>query len=266
MPAGELTPSGQLVQPVDLPIDTTAQARARRRALYDVPGMERLAGTKTPLKEGMTVSVFGDSITWGDAYLRQIRDALRTGEGTKTLGVRVVNHGVNGGGVLSIRDGDDSTNHFGKTRPLPFAKTIAADKADVAVAYIGVNDVWWRKTESAVFERALRDLVVQAEANDTTLVLVTLAVMKETVGNRNAKCDAFADITRKAARESGTTLVDVRAAFWACLENESVTVRPGGAWTSDGKILTHDGVHPTSRGNTILANLIAQGIFEALAE
>ena len=263
-PSGELVPSGQLVQPVNLPIDTSDGARARRRALYEVPGMDRLSGSQTPLKPGMTISVFGDSITWGDGYLRRIRAALRGGEGSKSLGVKVVNHGVNGGGVLAIRDGDDSTNHFGKTRPRPFAAAIAADDADVAVVYIGVNDVWWRKTTPEVFEQALRDLVGQAETGDTTLVLATLAIMKETVGRRDPKCDAFADITRKVARESGTTLVDLRAAFMACLDNESVVVRPGGSWTSDAKLLTHDGVHPTARGEAVLADLIAQGIFEAL--
>jgi lysophospholipase L1-like esterase len=29
-------------------------------------------------------------------------------------------------------------------------------------------------------------------------------------------------------------------------------------------VLTYDGVHPNDTGNTLLANLIAQGLFEAL--
>jgi lysophospholipase L1-like esterase len=50
------------------------------------------------------------------------------------------------------------------------------------------------------------------------------------------------------------------------MENESVVVRPGGDWTSNGQYLTHDGVHPNSRGEQILADLIAQGIYEALKQ
>lgn len=262
--AGDLVPSGELVQPIDLRIDLSNAARTRRTALYEVPGMLRLCGAKTPLTKGMTISVFGDSITWGGGYINQVRNALRMGEGSKSLGAKVINHGVNGGGVLSIRDGEDSQNHFGKSKPQPFAKTITADQADVAVVYIGVNDLWWRKTTPEVFERALREIVEQAKANKTIPVLTTLAVMKEAVGRRNPKCDAFADITRKVARDTGATLVDLRAAFMGCLENESIVIRPGGSWTSDGNLLTHDGVHMNGRGNEMVANLIANGIYESL--
>jgi lysophospholipase L1-like esterase len=147
-----------------------------------------------------------------------------------------------------------------KHKPQP----ITADEADVAVIYIGLNDVWWRKTTPEVFERGLREIVDQAKANKTIPVLATLAVMKEAIGSRNPKCDAFADITRKVARDTGATLVDLRAAFMACLENKSIVIRPGGSWTSDGNLLTHDGVHMNGRGNEIVANLIANGIYEAL--
>jgi len=261
---GDLLPTGRLVEPLDLPIDLSDAARARRKLLYDVRGRERLTGTDTRLRDGMTISIFGDSITWGGGYTRLIDEAIKKGEGTASLKVKVINHGVNGGGVLTIRDGDDSKNHAGGTRPIPFADTIAADKSDVAVIYIGVNDVWWRNTEPEVFDRALRDLVARAQKNRTTVVLATLAIMKESVGTRNAKCDKFAEITRKVARETDTVLVDLRAAFMAYLENESIQVRPGGEWRSDGKILNHDGVHANQRGNELLADMISQGIWESL--
>jgi lysophospholipase L1-like esterase len=52
----------------------------------------------------------------------------------------------------------------------------------------------------------------------------------------------------------------------ACMESESIVVRPGGAWTSDGKLLAHDGVHPNARGNRLLAELIAQGISRSIKD
>lgn len=261
---GSLQPSGQLVVPRDLPVDQSPEHQAKRRALYNIDGLERLTGHATPLtKPGTVISVFGDSITWGGGYLRIVRSALDTGAGTRALGVKLINHGVNGGGVLAIRDGDTNLSHFGNTKPKPFAETIAVDKTDVAVIFIGVNDVWWRKTPPETFERALRDLVAQAEANGTKPVLATLAILKEVVGGRNPACDTFADLTRKVARDTGATLVDLRAAFMACMENESIEVRPGGSWTSNGKLLTHDGVHTNARGDQIISDHIAEGIVRA---
>jgi lysophospholipase L1-like esterase len=263
-PQGELVPSETMVQPVDLSIDQSTRAYEARRALYDVPGIERLGGTGTPLKQDMVISVFGDSITWGGGLVKTLHDGIRAGAGSKSLNVRVINHGVNGAGVQTIRDGQESKNHAGGTKPEPFAKTIAADKAAVAVIYIGVNDVWWKKSTPEAYGQMLRELVDQAKANQTVPVLATLAILKDSPVKPNPDCDVYADVMRRVARETGTVLVDVRAAFMACLANEAVTVRPGGSWTLDSLWLNHDGVHTTGRGDQLLANLIAQGIYEAL--
>jgi autotransporter-associated beta strand protein len=264
--SGEVMPTGKRVEPVDLPIDMSAEAYEARRALYDIPGLERLSGPATPLKQNMVISVFGDSITWGGGLVKTLQDGLREGAGTKSLGVRVINHGVNGAGVRDIRDGQDSKNHSGNQKPEPFAQTIAADKADVAVIYIGVNDVWWKKSTPEEYGRMLRELVDQARANQTVPVLATLALLKDSPLKPNPDCDIYADVMRGVARETGTVLVDLRAAFMACLANEGITVRPGGSWTCDDKWLNHDGVHTNSLGDRLLANLIAQGIHDALME
>jgi lysophospholipase L1-like esterase len=262
---GKLVPTNLLVAPVNLPVDLTPEADAQRRKLYEVNGLSALTGANSPIKkQGAVISFFGDSITWGGGYLNLITRSLAEGQGTRNLGARAINHGVNGGGVLTLRDGDKGTAHFGNTKPQPFADSLAEDNADVAVIYIGVNDVWWRKTTPEIFEKALTDLVIQSKAAGARPVLATLAIMKEKVGEKNPKCDLFAALTRKVAKSTGATLVDLRAAFIACMESESIAARPGGAWTSNAKLLTHDGVHPNSRGNQILAELLAQGIAQAL--
>ncbi len=262
---GKLLPTGDLVIPVNLPVNLSSEADAQRRALYEVEGLLELTGDNTPLKKsGTVISFYGDSITWGGGYLNVIKKAISESKETKDLGVKLINHGVNGGGVLTLRYGDKGTAHFGNTQPRPFSETLAEDKADVAVISIGVNDVWWRKTTPEAFEKALTDLVTQAKAAGVRPVLATLAIMKEKVGERNAKCDAYADITRKVAKATGATLVDLRAGFMACMESESIVVRPGGAWTSNAKLLAHDGVHPNARGNQLLAGLIARGIVQSL--
>ena len=264
-PSGELVPTGRMVEPVDLPIDMSLKAYEARRALYDVPGLERLGGLGTPLKPNMVISVFGDSITWGGGLVKNLQDGVRAGAGAKSLGVRVINHGVNGAGARDIRDGQNSKNHSGNQKPEPFAQTIATDKADVAVIYIGVNDVWWKKSTPEEYGGMLRELITQAKANKTIPVLATLAILKDSPIHPNPQCDVYAEVMRKVGRETGTVVVDLRAAFMACLANESVTVRPGGSWTIDAHWLNHDGVHTTGRADALLANLIAQGIYEALA-
>ncbi|MEI7899456.1 MAG: GDSL-type esterase/lipase family protein [bacterium] len=263
-PKGELVPTGKLVQAVDLPVDRSPKACEARRALYDVPGIERLGGHGTPLRQGMVISVFGDSITWGGGLVKTLQDGVTAGAGSKSLGVRVINHGVNGAGVQTIRDGQDSKNHAGGTKPEPFAQTIAGDKSAVAVIFIGVNDVWWKKSTPEEYGTMLRELVAQAKANKTVPVLATLALLKDSPLKPNPQCDVYAEVMRNVARETGTVLIDVRAAFMACLANEGITVYPGGRWTCNDTLLNHDGVHTTGRGDQVLANMIAQGIYEAL--
>ena len=264
-PKGELVPTATQVKAVDLLVDMSPKAYEARRVIYDVPGIERLGGGDTPLKQGMVISVFGDSITWGGGLVKTLRDGIAAGAGTKALGIRVMNHGVNGAGVQTIRDGQDSKNHAGGTKPEPFAQTLAADKSAVAVIFIGVNDVWWKKSTPEQYGKMLRELVDQAKANKTIPVLATLALLKDSPIKPNPQCDVYAEVMRGVARETGTALVDLRKAFMACLSNEAITVYPGGRWTCDDKWLNHDGVHTTGRGDSLLANLIAQGIFEALA-
>ncbi len=260
---GELVP-GDPVAPINPPFELSEQAIAQRATLYEVPGRANLSGADTPLTDGMVISLFGDSLTWQNVYIGLIDRALKQGEGTKGMQIRLVNHGVNGGGVLTLRDGDTARTHYGNTSPQPFAETIAADRADVATIFIGVNDVWWRKTSPEAFEQALRDMVGAARANRTVPVLATLAVWNETAGDRKTVCDQYADITRRVAADTGTTLVDIRSAFMAYYENHGWEPRIGGSLAYKGRLLTGDGVHANDRGNAILADLIAQGIHDAL--
>lgn len=112
----------------------------------------------------MTVAFFGDSITWQNGFVGLIDKALKTSDGAKGRSVKLVNRGINGGGVLQIRDGSTNSAYPGSSAQKSFATVIAAEKADVAVVFIGINDVWWRKTEPEVFEKALHELHTAAKA------------------------------------------------------------------------------------------------------
>ncbi len=264
---GELVPASA-VQPVNPPYDLTAKAKAARQKLYEVPGRANLSGKTSPLKKDMKIAFFGDSITWQNGYIGVIDQALKAGEGSKDLGIKLINHGVNGGGVLTLRDGEDSKSHAGGTKPRPFVEYLTEDKPEVVVIFIGINDIWWRKTSPADFEKALGDLVTSAKAHKAAPVLATLSVWGDSpaVGNvNNAKCDEYAEITRKVAAATGATLVDLRKACFAYLQNQNAELRMDGSirFYPSG-ILTGDGVHANGAGCALIADKISQGIFTAL--
>lgn len=268
---GRIVPDRK-VEASNPPFDVSEKAKAERAKLYQIDGRANLSGVNTPLKDGMRISFFGDSITWQNVYISEIQKALKTGVGTKGFDIDLFNHGINGGGVLSVRDGSEEAAYVDRNKrdgkQGPFANVIAADKANLAVVFIGINDVWWRETSLEDFEQALRDLVSASEANRTSLVLATLSVYQEKPDGSNPmdeKCDQYAEITRRVARSTGITLVDLRRVFLAYLQNHNAELRVDGSlnYVSNG-VLTYDGVHPNATGNALLADHISQGIYTTL--
>ena len=263
------TPSADVRAAAPQPIDSTPEAVARREKLYSVDGLAELTGKSSPLKDGMNIDFFGDSITWLNSYIGRMNEAIAHGEGTKGKRIKLVNRGINGGGVLQIRDGAKEAGYPGNSPQAAFAKLIASDKADLAVVFIGINDVWWRKTAPDVFEKAMRDLVAAAKANHTKLVLATLTVHGELPDGKNGddpKIEQYAEITRKVARDTKTTLVDLRSAYIAYLQNHnSPQAADGTRHAKPSGVLTYDGVHPNGEGVKLLANLLSDGIVRALA-
>ncbi|MCF7734358.1 MAG: family 20 glycosylhydrolase [Akkermansiaceae bacterium] len=266
-PDGHLTPATR-VAAVNPPFDVSPAAIKERAKLYEIPGIARLTGPQSPLKDGLVIDFFGDSITWQNGFIGALDKAIQAGPGTQGKTIKLVNRGINGGGVLSVRDGTDKSAYPGDSAQLPFAARIAADKADVVVVFIGINDVWWRNTAPEVFEQALRDLVTAAKAHKSVPVLATMTVHGELPDSRNAddpKIEQYTELTRKVARDTGTTLVDLRRPYVAYLQNHNAQLRVDGTlYFKDPGVLTYDGVHPNATGVELLANLIGQGIFTAL--
>ena len=73
------------------------------------------------------------------------------------------------------------------------------------------------------------------------------------------------DITRKVARDTGATLVDLRKAYVAYLQNHNAALGVDGSLDiAESGIVTYDGVHPNGAGAALLADLIAEGVYQAL--
>lgn len=246
------------------PFDLSETARAERAKLYSVPGRAHLTGQDTPLRDGMRIAFFGDSITMQGGYVRNIQKALKEGEGTKGMKITVFKHGLNGGRVPTVLEGKCPWGNLGGT----MQELLDKEKPHVVSIWVGVNDVWHgpKGTSPEDFEAGLHKMVAMCEKAGAKVVLAPLAVLKETGGKLNPKCDQYAAITRKVAADTGATLVDLRRAFVAYLQNNGTDVAADGTLTFRGKLLTYDGVHANARGNELLADLIAQGIVEALRQ
>ena len=82
----------------------------------------------------------------------------------------------------------------------------------------------------------------------------------------DARIEQYCSITRKVALDTQTTLVDLRRACIAYLQNSNAQLRVDGTlyFRSSG-LLTYDGVHPSSAGVSLLANLLSDGLCRALA-
>jgi lysophospholipase L1-like esterase len=242
--------------------DLSDAAKAERAKLYTLPGRANLAGRGTPLKDGMSIAFFGDSITMQGGYIRSIQAALKAGEGTKDLKIQLHQHGLNGGRVPTLLEGKSPWGKLGGT----MQELLDREKPTVACIWIGVNDVWHgaKGTTPEDFEAGLKKMVAMCKAAGAKVVLAPLAVLKENAGRLNPRCDHYAAITRAVAAETGATLVDLRKAFVACLRNNGTDVAPDGTRTFRGKLLTYDGVHANAAGNEVVADLMAQGIVDAL--
>ena len=266
---GQLAPAAP-VKAINPPFDVTPAAIKERAKLYEVPGLGELTGKNSPLKDGLTIAFFGDSITWQNVYVGMIAQALKDGEGTKGKTLKLVNRGINGADVAGLIKGSQGGGHPGNTPQKPLAEVLVADKVDLAVVFIGINDIWFGKGPAEDYEKSLREIVALTKANKTPLVLTTVTVQGELPDGRNSndpKIEIFAQIARKVAKDTGTTLVDLRKAYIAHLQNHNAKLRIDGTlYHKPAGILTYDGVHPSATGNTLLANLIGDGIFRALSK
>lgn len=266
--SGEVVPL-EKVEAVNPPFDLSQAAFDERGKLYNIDGRANLSGEDTPLKEGMKISVFGDSITWQNVFVSQIQSALDNGAGTQEKGIEVINRGINGGGVLSVRDGVTGSAYPGDTAQASFSEVIASDEADIAVVFIGVNDVGWRNTSEQDFRLGLQNLADQAAQNGTKLVFASPTVRSELPDGSNpddAEMDAFTGIMKEVAEEKSAEFVNLREAFIAYEKNFNWELQLDGSLIfQQNGILTYDGIHPNATGNELLADLISQGIFNAAA-
>ena len=209
-----------------------------------------IADDPPAIKKGEKIVFLGDSIThFGErpkGYITAIKSKLN--EKYKDQGIEIIGAGIIGNKVTDLQ------------RRLE--KDVLAKKPTLVVIYIGINDVWHgdkivaRGTTKEDFEAGLKEIIAKIQASGARVVLCTPSVIGEKKPGTNkldAQLDEYAEISRKVAMESKSTLCDLRKTFQDYLAKNN-------ADDKDLGVLTVDRAHLNDAGNKLVADTILSAI------
>lgn len=125
---------------------------------------------------------------------------------------------------------------------------------DVVVIYIGVNDVWHKRssgtgTDYDKFEKFYLALIKKLQAKNIKLIIATPAVIGEKTDNTNeldGDLNKYSNLIRSIAEKNSIPLVDLRKGFMDYNKANNPDNKEFG-------ILTTDRVHLNDKGNDYVA-------------
>ncbi|HMU11322.1 MAG TPA: GDSL-type esterase/lipase family protein [Ferruginibacter sp.] len=191
------------------------------------------------------VIFFGDSITEAGikpgGYISRM-DSMTAAQGLSDR-YELMGSGISGNKVydLFLRMEDD----------------VLKKEPAIVVIYIGVNDVWHKRTggtgtDADKFERFYSAIVKKLKEKNILVVLCTPAVIGERTDFSNEQdgdLNKYSNIIRDIAAKNSLPLVDLRKAFLDYnLKNNTANKESG--------ILTTDRVHLNAKGNQLVADEI----------
>jgi isoamyl acetate esterase len=192
---------------------------------------------------------FGDSIT--QAGVGPIGYITKLGQLLESKGVKanyeLIGAGIGGNKVydLFLRMDDD----------------VLAKKPDQVIIYVGVNDVWHKKsygtgTDLDKFEKFYQAIINKLKANNIQIALATPAC----IGERNdfsndsdGDLNQYSKAIRNLAEKNGLKLVDLRKIFLDYNGKNNPE-------NKDKGILTTDRVHLNELGNQVVAEAMYEVI------
>ncbi len=132
---------------------------------------------------------------------------------------------------------------------------VLSKKPDIVVIYVGVNDVWHKRshgtgTDVDKFEKFYDALIKKMQAENIKLILCTPAAIGERTDFSNeldGDLNNYSTIIRNIATKNGLPLVDLRKAFLDYNKQYNVDNKESG-------ILTTDRVHLNEKGNQLVAD------------
>jgi lysophospholipase L1-like esterase len=205
----------------------------------------------TTMQTKKKILFFGDSITQQGAgpngYIKKF-DSLLAQNGLssryETLGA-----GISGNKVYDLYLRMDSD--------------VLAKSPDAVVIFIGVNDVWHKRTsgtgtDADKFEKFYNAIIKKLKAKNIAVYLCT----PSSIGEKNdftnpqeGELNAYSAIIRKIAADNNCPIIDLRQAFTDYLKTNNPD-------NKDRGILTADGVHLNMTGNIF----VAQKMFDVLSK
>ena len=132
---------------------------------------------------------------------------------------------------------------------------VLSKKPDVVVIYVGVNDVWHKRsygtgTDPDKFEKFYNALIKKMQAQNIKIILCTPAAIGERTDFSNeldGDLNNYSTIIRGIAKKNGLLLVDLRQAFLDYNKQHNLENKEAG-------ILTSDRVHLNEKGNQLVAD------------
>lgn len=194
---------------------------------------------------------FGDSITQQGAepngFIKKM-DSMLIKKGL-SKNYELIGSGISGNKIydLYLRMDDD----------------VLAKNPDAVVLWIGVNDVWHKRsfgtgTDPDKFEVFYNAIIKKLKEKNITVFLCTPATIGEKTDFTNEQdgdMNKYANIVRSIAQKNNCSLIDLRSDFLNYLKTNNPQ-------NKDRGILTRDGVHLNAAGN----NFVAQKMFTALSQ
>lgn len=188
------------------------------------------------------VVFFGDSITQAGVnpggYISLLRDKLAK---ENISNYELIGAGIGGNKVydLYLRMEDD----------------VLAKSPDIVVIYVGVNDVWHKRsfgtgTDADKFEKFYRAIIKKLQAYNIRVVVCTPATIgehKDFTNPQDGELNQYSAIIRKIAQSENLPVVDLRTVFTQYLQANNPEDKDKG-------VLTVDGVHLNEKGNAMVAD------------
>lgn len=184
------------------------------------------------------VVFFGDSITKAgvkpDGYITVLSDKLKAPD------YELIGAGIGGNKVYDLY--------------LRIEEDVLQKNPDLVVVYVGINDVWHKKTSHTgtdynKYIKFYQAIIDKIKASGSEVVLCTPSVIGEKINGQNdldEDLDKYAGAIRELAKKNNAPLCDLRSIF-AEYEKEH------NKDNQEKNVLTTDGVHLNKKGNQLVA-------------
>jgi len=253
----------QIIAPV---YDISPAAQDIRTFSYTLNGLSQISDDNSNVSSGLTIGFYGDSNTDVVIWQQSLVNTL------STLGVTSLNRGINGADIQELWDGIRRYNSGGGLEtPSPFVEQIVADNIDVAIIYIGINDVLNNNpnTPTATYKSYLNLMVEACIANNIKVVLVSPTLYKEKPDGSNiydTQLDQYEIAVQEVAESRNVTFVSARTHFINYLKNNNFSIQVDGSvsFPYEINLLNYDAVHHNDTGKAFLSDLVADGLQRAL--